>query len=80
MPKQFNPESIRIIREARNISRDELAQMLGGSTSRQVIHAWETGKYPPGSDTLAHILNTLGLKSMDIFFTNTDQQSISREA
>jgi DNA-binding transcriptional regulator YiaG len=74
MQRRFNPESIKIIREARNLSREEFAAMLGGDTSRQLIHAWETGKYKPSVESLASIVNALSLKSVDIFFTNSDHQ------
>lgn len=76
--KRFNPESIRIIREARNMSRADLAAAMGGSASRQLIHMWETGKCNPSADYLSNIVNVLGLKSLDIFFTSTDQQSDSQ--
>ena len=75
MPKSFNPDSIRIIREARNLSREEFAAMLGGDASRQLIFAWETGKYNPSVEYLSTIVNALGLKSMDIFFTNSDHHT-----
>ena len=77
MSKTFNPESIRIIREARNLSREEFATILGGDTSRQLIHAWETGKYNPSVESLSAIVNALGLRSMDIFFSHNDQQNDS---
>jgi DNA-binding transcriptional regulator YiaG len=74
MAKVFNPDSIRIIREAHNLSMEQLAERLGGKTSRQLVHLWETGKHTPRADALTMIVNTLGLKSMDIFFTETDQR------
>ncbi len=80
MSKTFNPESIKIIREARNLSREEFAAMLGGDASRQLVHAWETGKYNPSVESLSAIVNALGLKSVDIFFTNSDHHSDGQEA
>ena len=80
MQRRFNPESIRIIREARNLSREQFASMLGGDASRQLVHAWETGKYNPPVESLSSIVNALGLKSMDIFFTSSDQHNNSQEA
>jgi len=74
MAKVFNPDSIRIIREAHNLSMEQFAARLGGKTSRQLVHFWETGKHTPNADTLTMIVNSLGLKSMDIFFTEVDQQ------
>lgn len=74
MPKVFNPDSIRIIREAHGLSMEQFAARLGGKTSRQLVHFWETGKHTPNADTLTMIVNGLGLKSMDIFFIETDQQ------
>lgn len=79
MPKHYNPESIRIIRESHNLSREEFAAKLGGTASRQLIHAWETGLYVPSVDSLSAIVNALGLKSLDIFFVNDDQQSVSQK-
>lgn len=81
MPKRFNPESIRIIRESHNLSREQFADMLGATASRQLIHGWETGKYTPSVEYLSNIVNLLSLKSMDIFFTNTDHHdNIQKEA
>ena len=77
MAKVFNPESIRIIREAHNLSMDQLAGKLCVKTSRQLVYLWETGKHTPSADSLTLIVNALGLKSMDIFFTDIDQQYIS---
>jgi transcriptional regulator with XRE-family HTH domain len=80
MSRRFNPDAIRIIREARNLSREELATLLGRKASRQMVHAWETGEYNPSVESLSAIMNALGLKSVDIFFTNTDQHNNSQEA
>ena len=79
MLRKFNPDAIKIIREARNLSREEFASLLGGDASRQLVHAWETGKYNPSVESLSAIVNALGLKSMDIFFTITDQQNNMQE-
>jgi DNA-binding transcriptional regulator YiaG len=78
--KHYNPEAIRIIREARNLSREEFAAMLGGTASRQLVHAWEAGGVKPSVEYLAIIVNALGLRSVDIFFVETDQQNDSQGA
>lgn len=78
MAKIFNPDSIRIIREAHSLSMDQLAERLGGKTSRQLIHLWESGKHTPSAESLLSIANSLNLKSMDIFFIESGQQNISQ--
>lgn len=75
--KQFNHNSIRIIREARSLSREQLADMIGAS--RQLVYLWETGKHCPSADYLASIISALGLKSTDIFFVNDDQHNVSQQ-
>ena len=79
MAKVFNPDSIRIIREAHSLSMEKLAERLGGKASRQLIHQWESGKHTPSADALSSIVNALSLRSIDIFFTETDQHNIGQK-
>lgn len=54
---------------------EQLAGKLGGKASRQLIHQWESGKHTPNADALTMIVNALGLRSIDIFFTDVGQQA-----
>ena len=70
MGKRFNHDSIRIIRESRNLTREQFAEVLGAS--RQLVYLWETGKYKPSMEYIMTIANKLDLRSVDIFFIDTD--------
>lgn len=52
-------QKIKECRQAKGISQEELAGMLG--TSQQTIYIWETGKRTPKKETLNRIYEALGV-------------------
>ena len=59
---------IREVREAKNISQEELSQKSG--VSRSIISALENGKTNTTSKTLANIAKALGVSVDQIFYTD----------
>lgn len=59
---------IREVREAKNISQEELSQKSG--VSRSIISALENGKTNTTSKTLANIARALGVSVDQIFYTD----------
>ena len=60
---------IREVREAKNISQEELSQKSG--VSRSIISALENGKTNTTSKTLANIAKALGVSVDQIFYTDS---------
>ena len=60
---------IREVREAKNISQEELSQKSG--VSRSIISALENGKTNTTSKTLASIAKALGVSVDQIFYTDS---------
>lgn len=60
---------IREVREAKNISQEELSQKSG--VSRSIISALENGKTNTTSKTLAKIARALGVSVDQIFYTDS---------
>lgn len=60
---------IREVREAKNISQEELSKKSG--VSRSIISALENGKTNTTSKTLANIAKALGVSVDQIFYTDS---------
>ena len=60
---------IREVREAKNISQEELSQKSG--VSRSIISALENGMTNTTSKTLANIAKALGVSVDQIFYTDS---------
>lgn len=60
---------IREVREAKNISQEELSQKSG--VSRSIISALENGKTNTTSKTLTNIAKALGVSVDQIFYTDS---------
>lgn len=70
MNKIFNPNSIRILRQALNLTQEEFAAKLGKSYSKQVISQWENSMQVPSVPSLLAVVNTFSVP-FDIFFEQT---------
>lgn len=54
---EFDPNSIKVIRQKLNLNQSDLAQMLGETTTKTTISRWENGDTTPDAKTLAAILS-----------------------
>lgn len=54
----WDPSRIRMLREAKGLTAEELARDLG--VSRQVVYAWETGRRHPTLANLERLAGALG--------------------
>jgi transcriptional regulator with XRE-family HTH domain len=69
---EFDPNSIKVIRQKLNLKQSDLAQMLGETTTKTTISRWENGDTTPDAKSLAAIYSVAvqgGLKPE--FFKNT---------
>jgi len=56
---KFEPDRIRLAREAKELSQSELASKVGVTLQRVV--QWEKGKVKPNQDSLTAVCNVTGL-------------------
>ena len=70
METKFNPNSIRILRQALSLTQEEFASKLGKSFSKQMVSQWENSFQIPSVLTLLAIVNTFEVP-FDIFFDQT---------
>lgn len=52
---EFDPSSIKLIRQKLNLKQSDLAQMLGDKTTKTTISRWENGDVIPTAESLAAI-------------------------
>ena len=57
---------LKVLRAERNITQDELADILG--TNQKNISSWETGKSQPKPSMMQKIEDFFGVKKEEIFF------------
>ena len=77
MKIKFNPNSIRILRQALNLTQEEFAARLGKSYSKQVVSQWENSMQVPSVPSLLAVVNTFSVP-FDIFFEQTAIHSFRR--
>lgn len=65
---KFNRDRLIAFREARGISQEKLAEVIG--TSKQHVSRWEIGDLIPSTATIVKICNAFDL-SPAYFFTET---------
>lgn len=71
--KQFNPQSIKNLRESKSLTQHQFAQALGGAFQAQHISGWEAGVTPSVKSIVA-IMNTFGV-TFDYFFQSNGKHS-----
>ncbi|MDD5700486.1 MAG: NYN domain-containing protein [Dehalococcoidales bacterium] len=52
---EFDPNSIKVIRQKLNLKQSDMAQMLGETTTKTTISRWENGDTTPDAKSLAAI-------------------------
>src|ERR1017187_4178957 len=52
---EFDPNSIKVIRQNLNLKQSDLAQMLGDTTTKTTISRWENSETTPDAKSLAAI-------------------------
>lgn len=52
---EFDPNSIKVIRQKLNLRQSDLAQMLGATTTKTTVSRWENGDTTPDAKSLAAI-------------------------
>lgn len=52
---EFDPNSIKVIRQKLNLKQSDLAQMLGETTTKTTISRWENSETTPDAKSLAAI-------------------------
>ena len=62
----FSGSQLQSAREAKNLSREELAEQIAATgvrktSTRQIIHQWEAGVYAPGISVLPVLADLLDL-------------------
>lgn len=63
-------KNIRILRQQKNMTQDELAEQL--FVSRQTVSNYETGRSQPDIDTLLRIAEVLGVEAQTILYGTPD--------
>ena len=77
--KRFNPSSIKILRQAHNLTLDAFAARIGAASKRAIVHQWENGQQVPTVRSLLLIANSFNVP-LDIFFTDCNYHSNFKEA
>lgn len=67
MPKTFNPEILKQVRNQMNLTQAAFAGMISPKLQRQNIHAWEKGVSVPSIKNLSAICEAFGLQMDDLF-------------
>lgn len=71
MAQHFNPDRLEALRLAHGLTRTEFASRIG--VSRQIIHAWITGKTKPTVSTVERVAKAFNLESR-FFFSDAVNQ------
>jgi len=79
MKRKFNPNSIRILRQALSLTQEEFASKLGKSFSKQIVSQWENAVQIPSVSSLLAIVNTFNVP-LDIFFEETAEHGNKQHA
>jgi DNA-binding XRE family transcriptional regulator len=66
---KYEPNVIKVLRVSKGMTPSQFAREIG--VERQNIYHWERGTRPT-IDAFVQIANAFGLKSLDIFFSNSD--------
>ena len=77
MPQHFNVDRLEALRLAHGLTREAFAKKIG--VSRQVIHAWMTGKKRPNVASIERAAKAFGLDSA-YFFADAGHQNGGRAA
>jgi transcriptional regulator with XRE-family HTH domain len=73
---EFDPNSIKIIRQKLNLSQSDLAQMVGDETTKTTISRWENAKSTPDAKSLAIIYSIAAQGGiMPEFFKKSENRS-----
>lgn len=76
MTQHFNPDRLEALRLAHHLTRAEFAARIG--VTRQIIHAWLTGKTKPTVAKLEQAAKAFGVDSR-YFFADTVNQNGDHE-
>lgn len=72
---EFDPNSIKVIRQKLNLKQSDLAQMLGETTTKTTISRWENGETTPDAKSLAAIYSIAAQGGvMPEFFKKSDNK------
>ena len=71
MTQHFNPDRLEALRLAHGLTKDQFARR--GGVTRQILHAWLTGKSKPTVASIERMATAYGLNSA-YFFADTDHQ------
>ena len=72
MTQHFNPDRLEALRLAHGLTHEQFASK--GGVTRQIIHAWMTGKCKPTVLKLERVATAFGL-STAYFFADIDHQN-----
>ena len=72
MTQHFNPDRLEALRLAHRLTKDQFAQR--GGITRQILHAWLTGKGTPTLRSIERVASAYGLPT-GYFFACIDHQN-----
>jgi len=79
MQKKFNQNSIRVLRQALNLTQAEFALRIGKNYTKQLVSQWENGEQVPSVRSLLSVVNSLNVP-FEIFFEQVADYSNNKEA